>query len=385
MRNINFLDTKVGVLGGGQLGKMMGIAAANWHLSLNFLDRSNAYPAGIIGRIHDGDFKAYDDVLNFGREMDIITIEIEHVNTEALFQLTSEGKKVHPNPEALSIIKDKGNQKLFYEQKGLPSAPFQLFEDTDAITEAINHGVITYPFIQKSRLAGYDGKGVSIINTHADLERLLPGPSLIEQKVPIQKEISFIVARNEDGEMKCFPPVEMVFNPVTNLVESLLCPAQIEPAIIEEGEALALETMSAYQICGLLAVEMFLDQDNQLLINEVAPRPHNSGHHTIDSCRTSQFEQHLRAILNLPLGETDVHRPAVMLNLLGTPPYEGKANLVGVEQILRQPGVYLHYYGKEQTSPNRKMGHITVIGNTVEEALQRAESIKDQIKVISTK
>lgn len=381
----NILLTKVGVLGGGQLGKMLALAAGNWHLPLYFLDESKDFPAGPFATgFTEGSFKDYDAVYNFGKTVDVLTIEIEHVNTDALLQLEKEGVTIHPRPAALNIIKDKGLQKQFYREHQLPTSDFQLFDFEKDLLQAIEKQDITFPFVQKSRTAGYDGRGVSILRSNEDLEsKLLSGACVIEQLVDIQKELAVIVARNEDGEVVAFPTVEMDFNPEANLVEFLVSPAQIDPAIEEAAEELAKSVIEAYNICGLLAVELFLTQDNQLLINEVAPRPHNSGHPTIDNCYTSQFEQHLRGILNLPLGSTHLKSPAVMVNLLGEPGYSGEVLYKGLNECLAIAGVNIHLYGKAVTKPFRKMGHVTVLGESVEAAKEKAKRVQDLLKVCS--
>lgn len=383
----NILHTKVGILGGGQLGKMLQQAASNWHLQLHFLDQSKDFPAGPLSpNFTEGNFKNYDDVYAFGKNMDVITIEIEHVNTEALHQLVAEGKTVHPAPGVLDTIKDKGLQKLFYQKHQIPTSAFQLFESAEAIRANVESGALQMPFVQKSRTAGYDGKGVAVIQNITDLETiLLDGPSIVEDLVPIEKELAVIVARNENGEVKTFPAVEMEFNPVANLVELLFCPANISEAIEKEAEDLAQKVMEAFGCCGLLAVELFLTKNGELLVNEVAPRPHNSGHHTIDSANTSQFEQHLRAILNLPLGNTEALDPAVMVNLLGAPGHTGPAYYEGFDKCLAMKGVHLHLYGKETTKPYRKMGHATIVDASLAEAKKRARMVKDQLQIIAQK
>ncbi len=381
----NILLTKVGVLGGGQLGKMLALAAGNWHLPLYFLDESKDFPAGPFATgFTEGSFKDYDAVYNFGKTVDVLTIEIEHVNTDALLQLEKEGIKIHPKPSALNIIKDKGLQKQFYIDHQLPTSDFQLFDSEKDFTQAIENQEIKFPFVQKSRTAGYDGRGVSILRSKDDLKtKLLPDACLIEQLVDIQKELAVIVARNENGEVVAFPTVEMDFNPEANLVEFLFCPAQIDPAIEQAAEDLAKSVIEAFDICGLLAVELFLTKDNQLLINEVAPRPHNSGHHTIDSCYTSQFEQHLRSILNFPLGSTRLKSASVMVNLLGEPGHSGDVIYQGLHECLAIEGVNIHLYGKATTKPFRKMGHVTVLGETVEAAKTKAREVQELLKVCS--
>ena len=378
-------NIKLGVLGGGQLGKMMALAAGNWHLPFYALDKSPDFPAApYVTRFFEGDFKNYDDVYQFGQEVDVLTIEIEHVNTDALFQLEKEGLTIHPSPAALATINDKGAQKLFYKEKQLPTSPFKLYEDAAAIRKAVATGELVLPFVQKSRTAGYDGRGVFVVNKEEQLADLLLGPSLIEPKVAIDKELAVIVARNTSGQIACFSAVEMAFNPEANLVEFLFCPAQIDPEIEAKAEEIARQTIDAYDLCGLLAVELFLTTEGELLINEVAPRTHNSGHHTIDSTYTSQFEQHIRAVLNLPLGSTRVKCPSVMVNLLGAPGFTGPVYYEGLGDCLAKEGVRVHIYGKTTTKPFRKMGHVTVLDPELEKAKEKAIWVKDHLRVIST-
>ncbi|WP_367389284.1 5-(carboxyamino)imidazole ribonucleotide synthase [Lewinella sp. LCG006] len=375
-------ETTLGILGGGQLGKMMALPAANWHLPYWILDKDETVSAAPYAtRFVAGDFRKEEDVLRFGRQVDVLTIEIEHVHTGALHQLVKEGVIVHPAPDVLDIIKDKGAQKLFYQKHQLPSSPFILLDNEDAIQQAVEDGRIQLPFVQKSRTGGYDGRGVTVIKTPDDLaNNLLPGPALIEELVDIEKELAVVVARNADGEMKSFPVVEMVFDPVANLVDYLLAPAQITQELEQKAIALAEKTAAAYGLSGLLAVELFLTKSGELLINEVAPRPHNSGHHTIESCLTSQFEQHLRGVLNLPLGDTRLLQTAVMLNILGEPGASGPANYSGMKEVLSIPDVFVHLYGKKETRPFRKMGHVTIMAANPQEALLKAEQVKAALK-----
>ncbi|MEN0006947.1 MAG: 5-(carboxyamino)imidazole ribonucleotide synthase [Bacteroidota bacterium] len=379
------IQTKIGVLGGGQLGKMLQQAASNWHVQLHFLDQSKEFPAGPLSpHFKEGNFKNYEDVYAFGQDKDVITIEIEHVNTEALHQLVAEGKTVHPAPDKLDIIKDKGLQKQFYQRHRIPTSNFVLYANGDAIRQAVQDGALSLPFVQKSRTAGYDGKGVAVIKTKEDLaNRLMDTASVVEDLVPIAKELAVIVARNEAGELRAFPTVEMEFSPVANLVEFLFCPANIDTAVEQKAVALARQVMEAFDLCGLLAVELFLTENGEILVNEVAPRPHNSGHHTIDSAFTSQFEQHLRAILNLPLGDTSSKTPGVMVNLLGAPEHTGPASYKHLDQVLGLKGVNVHLYGKTITKPHRKMGHATIVDESLDAAKERALQVKELLKIVS--
>lgn len=375
---------KLGVLGGGQLGKMMALPAANWHLPYWVLDSNESMPAAHYAtRYVKGDFRKEEEVLSFGRQVDVITIEIEHVHTGALKQLKAEGKIVHPDPDVLELIKDKGLQKQFYQQNNIPSSDFELYQDGQAVVQAVTAGHISFPFVQKSRTGGYDGQGVAIIKSKADLDhKLLPGACLVEEAVDIDKELAVVVARNASGQMESFPVVEMVFDEEANLVDYLFSPAQISKETEQAAIALAEQTAQAYSICGLLAVELFLTKKGDLLVNEVAPRPHNSGHHTIESCSTSQFEQHLRGVLNLPLGSTRLLQPAIMLNILGEAGYRGDVKYTGIEEVCAMPDVFVHIYGKAQMRPARKMGHVTILANSVEEALTKAEQVKAKLKCL---
>jgi 5-(carboxyamino)imidazole ribonucleotide synthase len=383
-KQTDITKTRLGVLGGGQLGKMMALAAGAWHLPYYALDQSADFPAApYVTRFFEGNFKSYDDVYRFGKEVDVLTIEIEHVNTDALLQLEKEGLTIHPRPAALATINDKGAQKLFYREKQLPTAPFDLYENADAIRSAVADGSLKIPFVQKSRTAGYDGRGVFVVESEAQLADLLPGAGMVEPKVKIAKELAVIVARNESGQVRSFPAVEMAFNPQANLVEYLFCPAQVDPEIEERLEEIARQTIAAYDICGLLAVEFFLTVDGEVLINEVAPRTHNSGHHTIDSSYTSQFEQHIRAVLDLPLGSTRIKCPSVMVNLLGAPGFTGPAYYDGLPDCLAMEGVRVHIYGKTTTKPFRKMGHVTILDSDLEKAKEKARRVKERLRVIT--
>lgn len=375
-------DYRLGILGAGQLGKMLAIAAADWHLPVRALDQSSDFPAGpYCAHFTEGNFNDPEAVYAFGKTLDVLTIEIEHVAIEALFRLEAEGVAVHPRPGALAIIKDKGLQKQFWIQHGLPSASFRLYDDGDAVRQAIDAGQIHFPFVQKSRTEGYDGRGVAVIRSQADWDKIMDTPCVIEDLVAIEKELAVIVARNAAGEVAAFPAVEMTFHPEANLVEFLLCPARIPTEIEQAAEALALRAIEAFDIYGLLAVELFWTTAGELLINEVAPRPHNSGHHTINSCYTSQFEQHLRGILGLPLGSTRMKSPSVMLNLLGEPGYSGPAHYEGIGECLAMEGVKIHLYGKAQTKPFRKMGHVTILDADLDRAIARAREVQGRLKV----
>lgn len=377
-------DTIIGICGGGQLGKMLCEAASAWDWKTAVLDSSVSDPAARLAhRFVKGDFTRYEDVLAFGKDADIITIEIEKVNLDALIELEKMGKIVHPSPSALAIIRDKALQKQFFIDQGLPTSPQLLFETAAEVVEAIKSGDLDFPFVQKLRSGGYDGRGVAIIKSLEHLSLLLDGPCLTEPLVDIEAEVSVIAARNQSGEIKTFPPVAMAFHPEANLVEYLYCPSGLGPALELEATQIAQAAIESLDVCGLLAVELFLTSDGDWLINEVAPRPHNSGHHSIECCNVSQFQQHLLAICNLPLIDPQLHFPAVMVNVLGEEGFEGPARYIGIEQALRLGNVFVHLYGKATTKPFRKMGHITVANRSVNRAIRTANFIKEQIKVIS--
>lgn len=371
---------KVGILGGGQLGQMMIQAGISYNIAFHILDPSAEAPCrNLCERFVRGDFNDYDTVYQFGQQVDLLTIEIEHVNVDALEKLESEGKAVYPSPKMLRIIKDKGLQKQFYVEHNIPTSEFHLIDSRADIKDFIDF----LPAAQKLRTGGYDGKGVSIIDQGNFIDDSFDAASVLEKKVAIDKELSFVVARNPKGETKTFPAVELVFHPEYNLVEHLFSPAAISKEIEAEGEAIAMKLAEELDLVGLLAVEMFLDNEGNLLVNEVAPRPHNSGHQTIEGNLTSQFEQHLRAILNMPLGATDTIESSVMVNLLGAEGYTGPAIYEGMDKLLSEAGIFPHLYGKAVTKPGRKMGHVTIIDADIENALKKAEFVKQNIRIIS--
>ena len=376
---------KLGILGGGQLGKMLCQAGADWHLPIYVLDQNHSFPASNYATVFQrGDFRSQADVLEFGRKMDVVTIEIEHINTNALKKLEEDGVKVYPQPDKIDLIKDKGLQKQFYADKDIATTPFKLYDGAEAVRRAVLGGEWTFPFVQKSRMGGYDGQGVAVIRNEKDmLSKLLDVPCLVEELADIDKELAVIVARSPSGEISVFPTVEMEFHPTANLVEFLICPAAIDGDTDERAAALARKVVAEMEVVGLLAVELFLTNSGEILVNEVAPRPHNSGHHTIEACMTSQYEQHLRAILDLPFGPTDLVRPAAMINLLGAEGHTGPAVYEGWKELLAIPEVYPHLYGKSETRPFRKMGHITALGDTVAQAKERAVQAREVCQVIA--
>lgn len=372
------LTTKLGILGGGQLGRMLIQEAVNLNIHISVLDPSvNAPCADLANNFVVGNFNDYQTVLNFGKSVDVLTIEIEHVNIEALEELERLGKKVFPTPQALRTIQDKGLQKQFYRANDIPTAPFHLIGGKEDAMLFIDEG----PFMQKLRKGGYDGKGVTPLCTAAEFKSAFDAPSVLEEFVPFVKELAVIVARNESGELAAFPLVEMEFNPDANLVEFIFSPANVNVEIEINAKKIATDIANKLEHVGLLAIELFLTEDGNLLVNEIAPRPHNSGHHTIEACFVSQYGMHLRAILNMPLGSTGLRTPAVMINLLGEKGFEGKARYENIEEVLRTEGAYIHLYGKEDTKPFRKMGHITVCNSNLEEAKETARKFLSEVKV----
>ena len=374
------LTTKLGILGGGQLGRMLIQEAVNFNVHISVLDPSvNAPCADLANNFVVGNFNDYQTVLDFGKTVDVLTIEIEHVNIEALEELERLGKKVFPRPQALRTIQDKGLQKQFYKANDIPTAPFHLIDNAEDALLFKEKG----PFMQKLRKGGYDGKGVTPLRTESEFNAAFNAPSVLEEFVPFVKELAVIVARNENGELATFPLVEMEFNPEANLVEFIFSPANVNIEIENNAKNIATDIANKLEHVGLLAIELFLTEDGNLLVNEIAPRPHNSGHHTIEACFVSQYGMHLRAILNMPLGSTGLRTPAVMINLLGEKGFEGKARYENIEEVLHTEGAYIHLYGKEDTKPFRKMGHITVCNSNLEEAKNIARRFLKEVRVIS--
>jgi 5-(carboxyamino)imidazole ribonucleotide synthase len=374
------LTTKLGILGGGQLGRMLIQEAVNFNIHISVLDPAvNAPCADLANNFVVGNFNDYQTVLDFGKTVDVLTIEIEHVNIEALEELERLGKKVFPTPQALRTIQDKGLQKQFYKANDIPTAPFHLIDNAEDALLFKEKG----PFMQKLRKGGYDGKGVTPLRTEAEFNGAFNAPSVLEEFVPFVKELAVIVARNESGEIATFPLVEMEFNPEANLVEFIFSPANVSIDIENNAKKIASDIANKLEHVGLLAIELFLTEDGNVLVNEIAPRPHNSGHHTIEACFVSQYGMHLRAILNMPLGSTGLRTPAVMINLLGEKGFEGKARYENIEEVLHTEGAYIHLYGKEETKPFRKMGHITVCNTNLEEAKDIARRFLKEVKVVS--
>lgn len=372
------MSLNLGILGGGQLGRMLIQASLNFDLTTFILDPDDNAPCrNCCSNFYKGSLSDFDTVYNFGKKVDLLTIEFEHINTEALEKLEKEGLKIYPQPHVLKIIQDKGLQKQFYKQHNIPTADFQLINNKNEIQK--QH----LPIVQKLRKFGYDGKGVIKLHRESDLEKAFNEPSILEKTIEIQKEIAIIAARNPKGQVAIYPPIEMVFHPEVHLVHFLCAPARIEEKIAKEAEKIAMHIANSLKIVGLLAVEMFLTPAGEILVNEIAPRPHNSGHHTIEANVTSQYEQHLRAILNIPLGSTKIISPTAMVNLLGEKGYEGLVRYQGLEEIFANEKAYLHLYGKKYTKPHRKMGHLTILDSNLEKAIQTALQLQSSIKILT--
>ncbi|WP_435354542.1 5-(carboxyamino)imidazole ribonucleotide synthase [Emticicia sp. SJ17W-69] len=369
---------KLGILGGGQLGRMLIQAAIDFDVTIKTLDPDADAPCKYISHeFTNGSLNDFETVMSFGKDCDVITIEIENVNIEALEAFEKQGKAVFPQPSILRLIQDKRVQKQFYKDNNLPTSDFILTENQADVAKYEEF----LPAVHKLGKGGYDGKGVQMLRTKADLSKAFDQPSVLEKMIDFEKELAVIVARNVSGEIKTFPVVEMVFHPEANLVEYLFAPAEISKEIEKKAEQIAKKTSEAFGIVGLLAVEMFLTKDGEILINEVAPRPHNSGHQTIRANDVSQYEQHIRAIFNLPLGSTEAHSKAAMVNLLGEDGYSGIAVYEGMDEVLAVEGVHPFLYGKKITKPFRKMGHVTIIDQNFEKLKEKVIFVKEKLKV----
>lgn len=376
---MNFIKTKLGILGGGQLGRMFIQSAMSYGTPIHILDPNpNCPAANLCDSFTQGSFNDYDTVFDFGSGMDVLTIEIENVNTEALFQLEREGVKVFPQPHIIKLIKDKGVQKQFYKDNNIPTADFELCDSLEEVEQKA-----TFPIVQKMRKGGYDGKGVQILKSPEDLEDAFDVASLLEEKIDFVKEVSVIVARNEKGEIRSYPTCEQEFNPEANLVEFLFSPAKISQETEKQAQVIAKTIIEKLKMVGLLAVEFFVLEDGSVIVNEMAPRTHNSGHHTMECNYTSQFEQHYRSVMNFPLGSTEIIQPGVMINLLGDKNHTGTPVYEGINEVMKQEGVYVHLYGKTETKPFRKMGHITVVNLDLHKAIANAREVAKSVKVVA--
>lgn len=383
---MSFFSTQkqLGILGGGQLGKMLLYTTRKWDIPTQVLDPSIDAPARLAcNHFEQGSLMDYDTVLAFGEKVSVLTIEIENVNVAALETLEVSGVQVYPQPKILKIIQNKCLQKEFYKTQALPTAPYSIFNSKEALKEAVARGSVSFPFVWKAAAMGYDGFGVKVIRSNNDLENIGEGQCLAEDLVSIALEMAVIVCRNPQGESATYPVVEMEFHSTANQVEYVLSPARISSKLEEKARKLAEKVSESFQHVGLLAVELFLTDEGELLVNEVAPRPHNSGHTTIETAYTSQFEQHIRAILGLPLGRTDNKACGVMVNLVGQAGHQGPVHYQNIEHVLAMEGVTPHIYGKKETRPFRKMGHVTVVHEDLNTARRMAEEVKETLLVIS--
>lgn len=372
-------DFKLGVLGGGQLGRMLIQSGIDFNISFSVLDPDASAPCHQISEFTQGKLTDYETVMAFGQGCDLVTIEIENVNTKALKDLEGAGKKVFPQPHIIELIQDKRTQKEFFQKNNIPTAEFILTENRNEVKSNASF----LPAVNKLAKEGYDGRGVQIIRGTNDLDKAFDAPSLLEKLIDFEKEIAIIVAKNESGEVTSYPPVEMVFHPEKNLVEYLFAPANVSQKIVADADRIAKKVIESLGLVGILAVEMFVTKEGKVLVNEIAPRPHNSGHQTIEANETSQYEQHLRAILNQPLGATSMRSPSAMVNLLGEDGYTGDARYQGMEEVLKLEGVHVHLYGKKMTKPFRKMGHVTIVDKDMESLNKKATFVKDKLKVIA--
>ena len=379
-------DFKLGILGGGQLGKMLLSDTRKFDIQTYVLDPSDEAPCKIAcDHFFKGDLMNFETVYNFGKLVDVLTFEIELVNLEALAKLEDEGLKIYPSPKTLKLIQNKGIQKDFYIQHSIPTANYKRFPNLKSVVLDILDSKLKLPFVWKCTEFGYDGNGVKVIRQISDLDNLANVECIAEEMVPFKNELAVIVCRNPSGDIKTYPVVEMEFHPEANQVEYVICPARIDDKVAEKARAIALTVSEKFNHVGLLAVEMFQTEEDEILVNEVAPRPHNSGHYSIEASYTSQFENHLRAILNLPLGKTDSKVAGIMVNLVGESGFSGNVIYENIEKILGWNGVTPHIYGKKQTRPFRKMGHVTIVNEDINEARRIAEDVKNTIRVISDK
>ena len=384
MKNYFSSDFKLGVLGGGQLGRMLLTETQKFDIYTSILDSSPEAPcAQICNEFHQGNLLDFETVYNFGKQVDLLTIEIENVNIDALDRLEKEGLSIYPSPKSIRIIQNKATQKNFYNDKNIPTAPFFHYAYLEELKHSYHNNIIEFPFVWKAARFGYDGTGVKIVRTFEDLENLPQGECIVENLIPFKNELAVIVARNSSGEVTSYPVVEMEFHPEANQVEYVICPARIDDSIAKKAREIALKVADAFNFVGLLAVEMFQTEEDTILVNEVAPRTHNSGHYSIEASYTNQFEQHLRSILNLPLGNTDSKVGGIMVNLVGAEGYTGEVVYENIDKILQIDGVTPHIYGKKITKPFRKMGHVTIVNKDINEARKVAQQVKKIIKVIS--
>ena len=379
--NSKIFNRKLGIIGGGQLGKMLLSECNKMNIHTSVLDPNKNSPCKhLSNKFYCGDFNDFNTVYNFGKDCDLITFEIEHINVDALESLEKIGKVVYPKPKTLRIVQDKNLQKSFFKKNKIPTSNFKYFKSLDDLKKSIEDNEIKFPCVWKKTKFGYDGFGVKILNSISDINNLPNYEMIIEDYIPFEKELSVIVARNAKGNIKCYRTVEMEFNKTSNQVEFVISPANISQEIDNKAQKLAVKLSESLDCIGLLAVEMFMSK-NEILVNELAPRPHNSGHFSIEACESSQFQQHIRAIFNLDLGETKHSGSAIMLNLVGDEGFKGKVHFENLNDVFKGKSANLHIYGKEETRPNRKMGHVTIICDKFEEAYEKAKILKETIKI----
>ena len=375
-------DFKLGILGGGQLGKMLLQVTSRLSIKTNILDPSKDSPCkNLCNEFEIGNLMDFDSVYQFGKKCDLVTFEIEHVNTEALEKLESEGTKVYPSSKTLKIIQNKNLQKQFFIDNNIPTSDFWYFKSPKDFKNSFHKNQISFPCVWKKTKFGYDGYGVEIIKSIKQIDNLPNEEFIIEEFIPFEKELATTIVRNNSGDIQIFPLVQMDFNKESNQVEYVVCPAQVNREIKDLANALAMKVSKSFKHVGLLAIEMFLTKDNKILINEVAPRPHNSAHYSIEACENSQFQQHINSILNLKLGSCKSNSNAIMVNLVGEKGYSGPVIYQGIEKAMEQSNVSVHIYGKSNTKPNRKMGHVTVTDENLKNGLKKAKSVKNLIKV----
>ncbi len=369
---------KVGILGGGQLGRMLLQAAANYVVETYVLENDEDCPAAhLCTHFVKGDIKDFDTVYNFGKKVDVLTIEIEAVNVEALEKLEEEGLTIYPKPSAIKTIRNKIVQKQFYQDNGIPSPQFVI---TNNKSEIKNH-LSFLPAVHKLAQGGYDGKGVQIIKAESEAHTAFDAPAVLEKMVNVQKEIAIIIAMNAKGQTAIYPPVEMVFNPSLNLLDYQIAPARITKDVLWKAEAIALKVVKSLASPGLFAIEMFVDKNNEVLVNETAPRVHNSGHHTIEASYCSQYDMLWRVILNYPLGNTANITCSTIVNIIGANGYSGEAKYEGLDDVLKMDGAFVHLYGKKITKPGRKMGHVTILCTDVADMNHKANRVKQLLQV----
>ncbi|SNR61830.1 5-(carboxyamino)imidazole ribonucleotide synthase [Lutibacter agarilyticus] len=380
MKNYFSSNFRLGVLGGGQLGKMLLTETQKFDIYTVILDGAADAPcAQICNEFHQGSLMDFDTVYNFGKKVDLLTIEIEHVNIDALIKLEAEGLEIYPQPSVLKIIQHKGKQKDFFVKNNIPTSPHKRFSSLAELKKE----QFNFPFVWKSAQFGYDGTGVKIVKSESDINLLADTDCIVEELIPFKNELAVIVARNKSGEIKTYPVVEMEFHPEANQVEYVICPARISEEVALKARAIALKVAESFEHIGLLAVELFQTANDEIIVNEVAPRTHNSGHYSIEASYTSQFEQHVRSILNLPLGNPESKVAGIMVNLVGEEGFSGNVVYENMAEILKMDGVTPHIYGKKETRPFRKMGHVTIVNNNLAEARKTAEKVKNTIRVIS--